>query len=79
MMFVHSYKCLLAGILLLYALTKSVNGVANIDITQPIARVSPSKGMPNEDSFGYSVVLHQVEQPTDFESAIQNTRYRPCC
>ncbi len=58
----------------------SIHGASNIviDLREPIVRVSPAliNGGDSLDLFGYSVVLHQVAEPTpgNFESAINNTR-----
>ena len=50
--------------------------MANLDIIEPILRKSPDSTV-FEDSFGWSIVLHQVEEPDigDFNSFINNTRY----
>ena len=45
----------------------------NVDRIEPVVRRSPD---PNKaDQFGFSVALHQIAEPTDFVSAISNTRY----
>lgn len=53
-----------------------IHAASNIDLKEPIVRVSPARNGDLLDLFGYSVVLHQVTQPTpgDFQSAIDNTR-----
>ncbi len=53
-----------------------VNGASNIDIEEPIVRVSPARSGDSLDLFGYSVVLHQIAEPIpgDFQSAIENTK-----
>ncbi len=55
----------------------TVNGAANIDILEPIVRVSPARSGDSLDLFGYSVILHQIAEPIsgNFKSAIENTRY----
>ncbi|XP_064401212.1 integrin alpha-5-like [Halichondria panicea] len=54
----------------------TVNGAANIDILEPIVRVSPARSGDSLDLFGYSVILHQIAEPIsgNFQSAIENTR-----
>ncbi len=54
---------------------KFICALSNLDVTEPIVRMSPSS-LLNEDNFGFSVLLHQVEIPVagDFDSFINNTR-----
>ena len=50
------------------------SALSNLDVNEPIVRRSPATD--NDDNFGFSVVMHQVEVPTpgDFESFVSNTR-----
>lgn len=46
---------------------------SNLDASEPIVRTSPAL---DEDDFGFTLVLHQVEEPVagDFDSFISSTR-----
>jgi hypothetical protein len=69
----------------LYLLSVSlrVEAAGNIDILEPIVRISPVRGQlgatasanASEDYFGFAVVLHQTKVPSSFEEALANTRY----
>ena len=50
------------------------SALSNLDVSEPIVRTSPATN--DDDNFGFSVVMHQVEVPVpgDFESFINNTR-----
>lgn len=51
--------------------------INNIDIYQPVLRVSPARGADTSDLFGWAAVMHQMEMvnPGDTrEEAAQKTR-----
>lgn len=52
----------------------AITALSNLDISEPIVRISPASG--DSDNFGFAVVLHQVVQPVagDFESFLTNTK-----
>ena len=66
---------LVACLLSLAACLGRSRAASNIDVLEPIVRVSPAQGS-NEDYFGYAVVLHQVEVPDrgDFHGALNAAR-----
>lgn len=57
--------------LLMLTLTSALS---NLDIKEPIVRRSPAL---DDDSFGFAVLLHQVEVPVarDIASFLDRTRY----
>lgn len=78
--FFHAFLCLS----LLSVSLRVVKAAGNIDVLEPIVRISPVRGTlggaappanSSEDYFGFSVALHQVKVPGSFEEALNNTRY----
>ena len=64
-------------LLVLAVMFGRASSVANIDTLEPIIRVSPDVSS-NEDWFGYSIALHQLQDSTvlagDFEATLRETR-----
>lgn len=56
------------------ALLPGMEGAGNIDVLEPIVRHSPA-AEDAEDLFGYSVTLHQIRVPSNFQDALESTRY----
>lgn len=65
---------ILVGLLCLIPL---VSALSNLDESEPILRRSPASPDSKEDWFGFSVVLHQVEDPEigNIGSFLDRTRY----
>lgn len=51
-----------------------MDGAGNIDVLEPIVRHSPA-AEDADDLFGYSVTLHQIRVPSNFQEALESTRY----
>ena len=65
------WRCLV----LLMAAAVGVNSQANVDTMEPIVRAFPEADPTGNEYFGYSVLLHQLTNPTDRASSLEKTRY----
>ena len=71
---------LLLGICLVLAALRAqgaLSPVNNIDILEPIVRVSPAFSEPDNDYFGWSAILHQIEEPAandNLDQRVDKTR-----
>ena len=61
-----------------------IKAAGNIDVLEPIVRISPVRGTlggaqspvnASDDYFGFSVTLHQIRVPSSFREALDNTKY----
>ena len=80
--FFHACLCLS----LLSVSLRVAKAAGNIDVLEPIVRISPVRGTLGRaappanvsgDYFGFSVALHQIKVPSSFDEALNSTRYIP--